>query len=131
MKAKQSDGDLGHDIVPGDWVIRARPDKGGFQDSVGFDMGMFRMGPPSPNDDPSFTDHAVFVMDATRTHLTIFEPLMGRPVIIEIDKLPGTWYYATQGQVEVTWILASMTRSRESAMSIQTEKEKFKYRRRR
>lgn len=118
-------------IVPGDWVIRSTPEKPKYEDSYSF-----LSGPPTRKQREeeekadAFTDHAVFVMGITKSHMTVFEPLAGRPMILQLHEFDGTWHYATQDQVEITWELAQAIRERAAAHSIPMEKERFKYRRR-
>lgn len=69
-------------------------------------------------------------MGITKSHMTVFEPLVGRPIILQLHEFDGTWHYATEDQVEVTWELATSIRDRTAAHAIPMEKDRFKYRRR-
>ena len=110
-------------IIPGDWIIRSVPTEEKYED--GYPM-------PGPRhhacEDHLFTDHAVFVLDITKSHMTIFEPLAGRPVILQLDRFEGAWHYATQRQVEVTWDIAAGTRERNQAFTLGDEKTRYPYR---
>lgn len=110
-------------IVPGDWIIRNAPPE--MPVAAGGDMPSFGKGV-----DYSFTDHATFVLDVTKTHLTLFDPWVAKPVIFQRSRLEGDWHWATEGQVAITWEMAKMVRSREAMYSIGAEKERYPFRRR-
>lgn len=116
-----------HKILKGDWIIRA-PDpppsyateeqaKAAFITKlIGFEVA----------DHDSFSEYAIYVLDATQTHLTIYDPMAGRIQILLYDRFPGTWHYATEQQVATTWDLALSLRSGAS-MQIKMEQEKFRW----
>lgn len=49
--------------------------------------------------------YALHVLDATKTHLTVFDPVAGTPEIIQLSFLDGTWHPATAEQVIATWTI--------------------------
>lgn len=111
-----------HSIQKGDWIIRDPEDPPA--------INQFQFPPMMTadfTDYVSFSDHAVFVLDSTQGHLTIYSPILGRPAIIVFDRFPGRWRYATCQQVETTWDLALMAR-RDHGMQIKMEKDKFPWR---
>lgn len=91
--SKDNDKKLGHWIIPGDWIIREAPEptfENEYSDVInptGF----------------ALSDRAVKVLCATKTHLTIFDPIRGRSGIIQLSLFPGVWRKATKMQVEATW----------------------------
>lgn len=118
-------------IIPGDWVIRSTPPTEKYEDSYSFLAPPSRRQREEEEKADAFTDHAVFVMGITKSHMTLFEPLIGRPVIVQLHEFDGTWHYATEDQVEVTWEVAMSIRDRaQAAHAIPMEKAKYKYRRR-
>ena len=111
---------MSHWIVPGDWIIRSvlEPDEGsadGEQLMLRQTVGENRLG---------FGDHAIFVLDATKTHLTVHDPINGLPRILSLALYPGEWLLATKDQVDVTWVLAEHLREKESMM-IRMERERL------
>lgn len=113
-----------HKILAGDWVIRVPADPPAI---AAFEMPFPGMGKSGDvNDYQSGSRHAVFVLDATQHHLTIFDPLAGQPSIIVYDRCPGDWYYATFKQVEITWQLARFFRPQQS-MSVDMEIRQYPY----
>lgn len=113
-----------HKIKAGDWIIRDPADPAPTDPFEG--ISMTGRSHADLSDYILFTGHAIFVIEPTETHLTIFDPCMGRPAIIVFTRYPGAWCYATENQVAVTWTLAQLTR-RDSAMQIDLERKNFPY----
>lgn len=119
---------MGNWILPGDWIIRSAEEDAGYTP--------FLETPPfivaeKHAMNKAFTDHAVYVIDITKTHLTVYDPLAGQPAIVELDRLAGTWHHATSKQVEITWGLARIHRDKNAMFSIEAEMERYPYRLRR
>lgn len=114
-------------VVPGDWVIRCAPEKTEWSEPQ-YEFLSPSQPPKKQTDNHSFTDHAIYVIDVTKTHMTVHEPLFGRPVIFQIHEYPGTWHLASMRQVEMTWILAGNVRERGQSMQLQVEKQNMPYR---
>lgn len=113
-------------MISGDWVIRESAEES-FSDV----LGASRQSWLGHNDYDSFTDHAVYVLgaEAGKPHVTIFDPLFGRPMILQLSKFPGRWIYASPEEVEATWKLAMLKRSADgSLVNIPEEKKRMKYR---
>ena len=119
-----------HDIIPGDWIIRSAPEPdttagSGVEDPI-LRFMMKKMG----NEDNDFSFYAVCVMDATLTHLTVFNPVKGRAEIIQLSLYKGDWHLATEKQVEVTWTLAKMNVRSEMIGLLEASIKTFPYRKR-
>jgi len=114
--------------IPGDWVIRCAPEKTEWSEPQYEFIQTRAPNLQKPIDYTSFTDHAIYVIDVTRTHMTVHDPLFGRPVIFQIHEMPGSWHLATMRQVEMTWILAGNVRERGQSMQLQIEKQNMPYR---
>lgn len=112
-------------IVPGDWIIRNGPKE---EPMAAFE-GMNPYQVHRAEVDTAFTDHAVFALDITPTHLTIYDPYPGRPHIIQKSLLEGEWHLATEAQVAITWAMTVIIRPKEALYSIQAEKEKYPFHR--
>ena len=114
-------------VLPGDWVIRAGEEENPFDSGL---EGLPFFMRPKAKSNTAFSDHAIYVLDVSAEHFAIFDPWTGHPVIIQPDLLGGEWYLATENQVKVTWKLAQLVRDRNSSFAIESEMQKFPYRRR-
>lgn len=109
---------MDHWIVPGDWIIREAPDPqpeseySEFHNPTGF----------------ALSNQAIHVLDVTRTHLTIYDPIAARKAIIQMSLFPGNWKRATKMQVDATWEIAYVSRPRNAVGTIDAEKNQYKYR---
>lgn len=117
-----------HRITKGDWIIRAPDSPPNYSTEeqakatfiskmIGFELPDFT----------SFSEYAVHVLDATQSHLTVFDPMAGRVHILVYDRFPGVWHYATEQQVSATWSLAANARHG-AGMQIDLEKKNFLWR---
>lgn len=116
-----------HRILKGDWIIREPAEAPSYfsEDQAKAALISKFIGFEAPDHD-SFSDHAIYVLDATQSHLTVFDPMLGRILILLYDRFPGTWHYATEQQVATTWDLAVAARP-SAGMQINMEKDKFKW----
>lgn len=112
-----------HRIRAGDWLIRVPAEPPA---SAAFETPFPGMRPRDSCDYDAFTDHAIYVLDATQDHLTVFCPWAGKPGIIVYDRFPGDWRYANAKQVEVTWTIARSIR-KDNAMVLELEIKNFPY----
>lgn len=109
---------LGHWIVPGDWVIREAPDPqpesefSEFVNPTGF----------------ALATHAIHVLGVTKSHMTIYDPVVARKSIIQFSYFPGSWRKATKIEVDATWDMAVVHRDRHALGTIDAEKNQYKFR---
>lgn len=115
MKTPDPKEPIGHWIIPGDWVIREAPDA-----IANDDYEEFR----NPTG-YALADRAVHVLDVTKSHITIFDPIVGRKEILQLSAFPGTWRRATRAQIDATWEMAYIRRPKESLGSLDIEKKTY------
>lgn len=114
-----------HKIRKGDWIIRnPEPPPRHYSQESAAAAHIEKLIGLNVLDYNSYSEYAVYVLDSTQHHLVIFDPLIGRRIILVYDRLPGTWHYATQVQVETSWDHAETVRTSHK-MQIEQEKKAF------